>query len=203
MMTSFNNKAPFLVSLIFLLASMTGNVLAENGGYYPQPNYNQAPPGYGGYGPQQNSGYYQNYNGPYNGPRGNQGFNMPWNNGGPSFNSSGFNGPWNNNSWNNNSWNNSPWNSGGWNNAPWNGGWWGNNSRNNPFGPRGPGQWMNPNKQNMANNWEDMLNAPSRMGPMPGGWNAPSISVPNPIDVGDEFSDAARSVPNQMNNFGR
>ena len=60
---------------------------------------------------------------------------------------------------------------------------------------------MSPNKNNFSNNWDDMLNAPSRMGTMPGGWNAPSVSVPNPVDVGDEFGDAARDMPDQMNNF--
>lgn len=45
------------------------------------------------------------------------------------------------------------------------------------------------------------MNAPSRMGEMPGGWTAPSVSVPNPIDVGDEFSDAAKDAPDQMDNF--
>ena len=53
----------------------------------------------------------------------------------------------------------------------------------------------------MTRNWDDMLDGPSRMGEMPGGWRAPSVSVPNPIDVGDEFGDAARDAPDQMDNF--
>jgi hypothetical protein len=60
---------------------------------------------------------------------------------------------------------------------------------------------MSPDRDNWSRNWDDTLNAPSRMGRMPGGWDAPSISAPNPIDVGDEFGDAARDVPDQMRNL--
>ena len=56
------------------------------------------------------------------------------------------------------------------------------------------------NKDRFADGWDDMLNAPSDMGEMPGGFNAPSVSVPNPIDVGDEFEGAARDAPDQMRN---
>ena len=31
------------------------------------------------------------------------------------------------------------------------------------------------------------MNAPARMGRVPPGWKAPTIDIPNPIDVGDEF----------------
>lgn len=89
-----------------------------------------------------------------------------------------------------------PWNNRGSNFSPW-----GNRGGRNPFGNRGPGDWFDPNKGSMSRNWDDMLNAPSRMGEMPGGWTAPSVSVPNPIDVGDEFSDAAKDAPDQMDNF--
>ena len=84
--------------------------------------------------------------------------------------------------------------------SPWNNNGWDNGGRS-PFGARNPGQWMNPNKGNMSNNWDDMLNSPSRMGRMPGGWEAPSISTPNPIDIGDEFEDAGRDMPYQMRNL--
>ncbi len=102
-----------------------------------------------------------------------------------------------------------PWGGGGmpWGgNGPWGGGggpgnWFGGGN-NGPWGG-GPGAWMNPTnpKRSMTNAWDDMLNAPSRMGPMPGGWKAPSISVPNPVDVGDEFGRAASDLPSQMKNF--
>lgn len=93
-----------------------------------------------------------------------------------------------------------PWDNRGSNFSPWGnrGGWRGGYG---PFGNRGPGDWFNPNRGSMSRNWDDMLNVPSRMGEMPGGWNVPSVSVPNPIDVGEEFSDAAREVPEQMDNF--
>ena len=55
-------------------------------------------------------------------------------------------------------------------------------------------------KDSFADSWDDMLNAPSDMGELPGGFNAPSVSVPNPVDVGDEFDSAARDVPGQMRN---
>ncbi|MCP5352251.1 MAG: hypothetical protein H6926_03555 [Chromatiales bacterium] len=62
---------------------------------------------------------------------------------------------------------------------------------------------MNPTdpKGTMTRGWDEMMNAPSRMGTMPGGWRAPSISVPNPIDVGEQFGNAAQQIPQQMQNF--
>jgi len=70
----------------------------------------------------------------------------------------------------------------------------------NPF--RNMDGWFRPGdpKEGAAQMWDDMLNAPSEMGQMPGGWTAPSISVPNPVDVGDEFSNAARDMPGEMKN---
>ena len=199
-MTLFlNRKHSILALLVLLPVSYTNIVQADNGGYYAPPNYNQAPQGYGygGYPDQQNYGYsapWNNQGSSFSGPWNNQGsgFSSPWNNNGSGFSGprnnrgSGFSGPWNNR--------------GSSFSGPWNNGGWGNGGRN-PFGPRDPDQWMNPNKNDMSNNWDDMLNAPSRMGRMPGGWNAPSVSVPNPIDVGDEFDDAARDMPDQMDNF--
>jgi hypothetical protein len=46
-----------------------------------------------------------------------------------------------------------------------------------------------------------MLVTPNELGTMPGGWEAPSISVPNPIDVGDEFKNAAKDMPGEMRDF--
>ncbi len=197
MTNDFHTKTPILASIVLLMAGLVGNVYAEHTNTAPPPGYNQAPPaggGYGGYPPPPNYGYnrgnnYAPYGGSgFNGPWNNRGYNTPWNN-------RGFNGPWGGGpSFN------GPWNRGNSNFMPWNNrGGWGNGR--NPFGNRGFGSWMNPNKRNMADNWDDMLNAPSRMGEMPGGWTAPSVSMPNPIDVGDEFSDAARDLPDQMDNF--
>ena len=218
------HKKSILTSLVLLLGSHASLVLADNGGYYMPPNYDQAPSGYnyGGYPAQRN---YDQGNNFMTYGNSNRGYNDSWDYQVPDYNypqnyqSSGFNAPWNNNNsgfsapWDNRGTSFSgPWNnrgssfSGPWNNrgsgfsAPWDNGGWGNGGRN-PFGNRGPSQWMNPNKNDFSNNWDDMQNAPSRMGRMPGGWNAPSVSVPNPIDVGDEFGDAARDMPDQMDNF--
>jgi hypothetical protein len=72
----------------------------------------------------------------------------------------------------------------------------------NPMRPRvwgrGPQTWMNPYdpKDGLSDAWDDMMNAPSRMGRVPPGWKAPTIDIPNPIDVGDEFEKNARRAPN-------
>jgi hypothetical protein len=60
---------------------------------------------------------------------------------------------------------------------------------------------MDDPKESMSDGWDDMLNAPSRMGEMPGGWYAPSVSVPNPVDVTEELGDAAKDVPGQMDDM--
>lgn len=76
------------------------------------------------------------------------------------------------------------------NNSPW--------GSNKFWGNSGPSKWMNPNKRNWENSWDDMINAPSRMGEMPGGWTAPEVSVPNPIDMGDQVQDNMQDLPSQM-----
>lgn len=76
-----------------------------------------------------------------------------------------------------------------------------NNSRwgsNKFWGRSGPSKWMNPSKDNWENSWDDMINAPSRMGEMPGGWTAPEVTVPNPIDMGDQVQDNLQDLPDQM-----
>ena len=69
----------------------------------------------------------------------------------------------------------------------------GNNRWNNNkfWGRRGPSTWMNPGKRN----WE---NSPSRMGEMPGGWTAPEVTVPNPVDMGDQMQDNVKDLPEQV-----
>jgi hypothetical protein len=64
----------------------------------------------------------------------------------------------------------------------------------------GPQYWMNPMdpKEGMSQAWDDMMNAPHRLGRVPPGWKAPSIDIPNPIDVGDEFEKNARRAPTIM-----
>jgi hypothetical protein len=179
-----------LAAVIALSSGFSGNLFAENGAAAPAaaPVPMQAPMPRPAYGPGPGYG-----GGPWGGG--------PW--GGRGWN----NGPWGGGPWGGNrGWNNGPWNSGPWggnnNWMPWgNMNNWGRGSRY-PFGS-GPQGWMQPNdpKGSMSRMWDDMLNAPSNMGTMPGGWKAPTISVPNPVDVGDEFGDAMQDLPNQMDNF--
>ena len=158
---------------------------------YPVQNANRAaqPPGpnsYRGYNQQQAPNSYRPPSNPnaYRGntpppPRG------PYNssNYGPDNGASAYNIPGYNRHRNNNS---------GWGNM------WGNNNNNNFWGNSGPRTWMNPNKNNMEQGWDDMMLAPSRMGEMPGGWNAPEVTMPNPVDVGDQFQDNVKDLPEQM-----
>jgi len=77
-----------------------------------------------------------------------------------------------------------------------------NNWNNNKFwGRSGPGTWMNPNKGNMERGWDDMINSPSRMGRMPGGWTAPEVTMPNPVDIGDQMQNNVEDLPDQMRNM--
>jgi hypothetical protein len=149
----------------------------------PQAQQPQAMQGYGRPQAQQPQGM-QGYGRPQaQQPQGMQGYtprsygggrNMPWSSGrGPSFS-----GPWD-----------------GGRSMPWDSK---RGGRSMPWQDSGRGGWMN--KDRFADGWDDMLNAPSDMGEMPGGFTAPSISVPNPVDVGEQFDDAARDVPGQMRN---
>jgi len=160
------------------------------------------------------------FNMPWNSGSNGNGFSMPWNNG---SNGNGFNMPWNNNSRSNyppsqgrnNSSNsgmpmgnfNGPWNNGsnafpqvkgpwnnGWGAAPWSSERW----QNDPMGS--PSKWINFNdpKEGVAEMWEDAIKGPHRLGKMPGGWKAPSISVPNPVDVTDTFGRRWRGLPSEI-----
>ncbi len=87
-----------------------------------------------------------------------------------------------------------------WGRAPWNRDYehlWGRNG--------GPKKWFNFSdpKEGVAQAWEDMLDTPNGLGTMPGGWKAPSISVPNPVDVGDQFKNTAEDMPHQMREFSK
>ena len=174
---------------------------------YGRPGYNT--PGYAPRRPYEGRNYGRggnrpSFSGPWDSGRG--GNSMPWNSGrggsGPSFS-----GPWDGGRGGNSM----PWNSGRGGNGPsfsgpWDGGRggrsmpWdsGRGGRSMPWSDSGRGGWMD--KDRFANRWDDMLNAPSDMGEMPGGFTAPSVSVPNPVDVGDEFQDATRDAPDQMRN---
>ena len=71
-------------------------------------------------------------------------------------------------------------------------------NNNNFWGRSGPGKWMHPSKRNLEQGWDDMLNAPSRMGEMPGGWTAPSVSMPNPVDMADQIQENVKDLPEQI-----
>jgi hypothetical protein len=45
-------------------------------------------------------------------------------------------------------------------------------------------------EEGLAEMWEDLINAPTEWGEYPGGFYAPEIGVPNPIDVEKELRDA-------------
>ncbi|MGB5520119.1 MAG: hypothetical protein WBO73_16885, partial [Gammaproteobacteria bacterium] len=145
------------------------------------PGYGYGAPGYGAPG----------YNVPPYGGR-DYGSNVsPFGGSGPSFK-----GPWDSGRggrsmpWGGGS--NMPWdNDRGGRSMPWGGG------RNMPW-DSGRGGFMD--KDRLGDAWDDMLNKPSDMGTMPGGWSAPSVSVPNPVDVGDELGTAAEDLPDQMRN---
>jgi hypothetical protein len=143
-----------------------------------QQQYRQAPPPQ--YRGQQDWGYRDPYMG---GPSwgGGPGY------GTPSFGTGrgpSFKGPWDRDRGRNYPW--------GGRDMPW-------DSKSMPWDSRGGrGDWFS--KDKMGDAWDDMINAPSDMGEMPGGWSAPSVSMPNPIDVGDEFEGAARDMPEQMRN---
>ena len=172
--------------------------------------------------PWDNGGYGGNNWAPWSGGNNNWG---PW--GGNNRSWGGNNTPWggnnnfmpwggNNRSWNrgrgrNNwmPWDNGPFGdiSGPWDSGPWNPDWSrGRWAGDDVFGS-GPDGWTDPEdpKGSMSRFWDDMLKAPNEFGEMPGGWTAPSISVPNPVEVGDEFEGSSRKAPKeaaeQMNNF--
>ncbi len=90
-----------------------------------------------------------------------------------------------------------PWNT-DWGHAPW------NRDYSRTWGRKGgPEAWLNFDepKEGAAQMWEDMINTPHGVGTQPGGWQAPSISVPNPIDVADEFNETAKDMPDQLENL--
>ncbi len=149
-------------------------------GYYP--GYYSGWPGYGaysGYGYPQ-PGYYPGYGAP---SPGYYGYRRPVR----KSNNWPFDFDW-------------PWIGGTWTEGPWNNGKF---SRGDWLGG-GPGSWFRGGdfKEGMAEMWDDMVNAPAEMGTMPGGWEFPTVSTPNPVDVGDELGRAApefvREVPNMI-----
>ena len=160
----------------------------NNRPFYRNPGY--ANPGYGrppAYG----------YNSPYgNNPYGAAPYGNPYNR-----------GPYNNFNPYNRGPNNSPFNNFGGspfsgNGAPWEkwpfgarDSFW--NRKEMPFKNQNPSDWFQPGdpKEGAAVMWDDLIAAPDDLGTMPGGWNVPSISVPNPVDLEDQLEKASKEVP--------
>ena len=209
MKNRINNKLTLAASVFLLAASQSNLVQAADAPYANQavpPGYNTGyNPGYQNYPPQSAPGYGMpgdltpGYIPPSYGGRnpGRGSSSSPWGGSGPSFS-----GPWDSGRggssmpWSGRRGGSSmPWdNNRGGRNMPWSSN---RGGRSMPW-DSGRGGWMN--KDRFADGWDDMLNKPSDMGEMPGGFTAPSISAPNPVDVGDEFDRAARDAPDQMRN---
>jgi len=49
--------------------------------------------------------------------------------------------------------------------------------------------------------WDRMINAPSEMGYMPGGWRFPSFSSPDPVTVGDAVANQVPPILDESANF--
>jgi len=190
---TMTKKLTMLAAAASLFTAFSTSVSAQ--GYYPAPY---------GYGAAPYQGMPMPYGSPYNyGPRNFGPRNFGPNNYGPNnygprnFGPRGF-GPWGGGD-RRGFGNGMPFES---NFTPWSRRFWDEigEGGDNPF--RNMDEWIKPNdpKEGAAQMWDDMLNAPNEAGQMPGGWTAPSISVPNPIDVGDEFKDTATDMPDEMRN---
>ena len=51
------------------------------------------------------------------------------------------------------------------------------------------------------NLWDDMINAPFKMGRMPGGWRAPSLSMPDPVTIGDAVTNQIPPIMEEAGNM--
>ena len=49
--------------------------------------------------------------------------------------------------------------------------------------------------------WDKMINAPFKMGRMPGGWRAPSLSMPDPVTIGDAVTNQMPPMAEEMGNM--
>jgi len=165
--------------LLFAVLMITTAAASAQGpwqpGPYPPPDYYQG----GDYGPPQ--GYYPNerYRG---GPA--RGY-YPDNRyrGGPP--PRGYRSGWGRNSWDRNSW--------GRNFFGFPGGGW-----NDEYGD---GPWDMRTFTDPERFWDDMLGTPDYMPTMPGGWNVPSVSVPNPVEVGREIGEQTPEMMDTMRDY--
>lgn len=135
---------------------------------------------------------------PFTNPMGNNGY---W--ASPKFR------PWSSGPFSANRWGNHPMNNMPWGRFPgWGDGFFGGFGPDNwkgvtPWGNDVPFRWIDPSdpRESIASMWDDAINTPNGMGRMPPGWTAPYISVPNPVDVADEFEKNARRFPDEINNM--
>jgi len=49
--------------------------------------------------------------------------------------------------------------------------------------------------------WDTMINAPFKMGRMPGGWRAPSLSMPDPVTIGDAVTNQLPPMAEEAGNM--
>ena len=49
--------------------------------------------------------------------------------------------------------------------------------------------------------WDNMINGPFKMGRMPGGWRAPSLSMPDPVTIGDAVTNQLPPMAEEMGNM--
>ncbi|KAG1650298.1 hypothetical protein GQR58_028199 [Nymphon striatum] len=49
--------------------------------------------------------------------------------------------------------------------------------------------------------WNDMINAPFKMGRMPGGWRAPFLSTPDPVSIGDAVTNQIPPIMEEAGNM--
>ena len=202
--------------------SMPWGNSAPYGGYGP---FNNGPFGnsgpFGGNGPFNggpfgNSGPFGN-NGPFNGgpfSEDSNPFGNMWGGQNPLQNPFDHGGrwadgnfrPWSTGPFERNKWNDHPMKSLPWGSFPgWGDGFFGGfgpDSWNGvtPWGNDVPFRWIDPTdpRYTVGEMWDDAINTPNLMGRMPPGWTAPYISVPNPIDVEEEFERNARKFPDEM-----
>ena len=207
-----------------------GYAYQQPGYGYQQPGYGSgytaSPYAYGGY-PQQGYSYspmtsYPGYGNSGSGPFG----NVPWNNwNGPdvfgsnspfqdplqhegSWAKKGFH-PWRSGPFAHDKWSDHPGTKMPWGNFPgWGDGFFGGFGPDQwegatPWGNDVPFKWFDPTdpEESIAEIWEDALNTPNKMGRLPPGFTAPYISVPNPVDVENEFERNARNAPDEIHNM--
>jgi hypothetical protein len=68
------------------------------------------------------------------------------------------------------------------------------------WGESPPSEWMTmpPDRDKWIQAWDDMIDAPYRQGEYPGGFYAPEVILPNPVDMAGQFKDNAVDLPEQL-----